>query len=80
MANSITPPRGLNTREAAYYLGISYATLCKIRYQDFLRGAQKRPPSGPRFLKIGTSFLYLRDELDRWLDERMKEFYGEFPE
>lgn len=71
MVNSITPPRGLNTREAAHYIGISFATLHKMRQEDYKRLKEGRPIGGPKLLKIGTRIVYLRDELDLWLDSKI---------
>ncbi len=57
--------RGFSTREAAEYIGRSASWLRKKR----LRGADDPGDPGPRWLKTdGGSAIYLREELDAWLD------------
>jgi len=70
MTNSIAPSRGLNTRDAAQYIGISFATLRKMRLEDYQHLKEEKSIEGPKWLKIGKRIVYLRDELDRWLDSR----------
>ena len=50
----------LSTKEAAFYLGLSFRTLEKMR----LRG------SGPRFRKHGRYVRYHLDDLDTWSEGR----------
>ncbi len=57
--------RGYTTREAAEYIGRSASWLRKKR----LRGDADPGDPGPRYLKTeGGSAIYLREDLDAWLD------------
>jgi hypothetical protein len=58
--------RGYNTREAAEYIGRSAAWLRQKR----LRGRDDPGDPGPRYLTTtsGASTIYLRQDLDAWLD------------
>ena len=55
-------PRGLSTRPAGYYINQSEGWMKKAR-----RGHTDIP--GPRFLKIGKTVTYLREDLDAWLNQ-----------
>ncbi len=57
--------RCLTEKEAALYVGMSVAFLRKDRSEGKLGNRR----SGPRFLKIGKSVRYLKDDLDKWLDK-----------
>lgn len=60
-----TPKRGYSTGEAAVYIGRSVSWLRKKR----LRSVDDPGDPGPRFLKTeGGSAIYLREDLDAWLD------------
>ena len=59
--NSAPAPRGLNTSAAANYIGFSEGFLRKAR-----RGMTKIP--GPQYRRIGNRVVYLREELDAFLD------------
>ncbi len=54
-------PRGLNTAAAARYLGLSTSFLEKARIN------QTTTP-GPKFRRKGKRVLYLRNELDAYLE------------
>ncbi len=54
--------RALNTTGASRYVGHSEHFLKKAR-----RGLTDTP--GPKFLKIGSRVIYLREDLDTWLDQ-----------
>ena len=54
-------PRGLNTASAARYLGLSTSFLEKARIN------QTTTP-GPKFRRKGKRILYLRNELDAYLE------------
>ena len=54
-------PRGLNTASAARYLGLSTSFLEKARIN------QTTTP-GPKFRRKGKRILYLRNELDQYLE------------
>ena len=53
-------PRGLSTKAAARYLGLSTSFLEKARIN------QTKTP-GPPFKKIGKRVVYLKDQLDTFL-------------
>ena len=55
------PPRGLDTKAAARYLGLSVSWLRKARI-----GLTETP--GPRFKKAGRKCIYPIDGLDKFLD------------
>ena len=61
---AITPliARGLKTKDAAVYVGFSEAFLKKARC-----GLTEAP--GPRFKKIGSRVVYLREDLDAFLEQ-----------
>ena len=54
-------PRGLNTDAAARYTGLSPSFLEKARIN-------KTKTPGPKFRKIGKRIIYLRDDLNRYLE------------
>ncbi len=64
MQTKISPlsARGLNTGAAAHYIGFSEGFLRKAR-----RGKTK--VSGPNYRRIGNRVIYLREELDSFLDQ-----------
>jgi predicted DNA-binding transcriptional regulator AlpA len=57
--------RALSDREAAIYLGMSVSFL----RQDRLNGYREGRTPGPRWVKIGRSVRYLREDLDDWLEQ-----------
>lgn len=59
--------RCFTEKEAALYIGMSVAFLRKDRSEGKIGN---RTP-GPRFLKIGRSVRYLKDDLDLWLNEHL---------
>lgn len=56
--------RGFNEKQAAMYIGMSVSFLRKDRMHGVIRS---RTP-GPRWGKVGKRVVYLRDDLDSWLD------------
>lgn len=56
--------RGLSEQEAAHYLGISRSALRKGR----MEGPRLTHIPPPPFVRIGRKILYLRDDLDRYLE------------
>jgi len=54
--------RGFTTADAATYLGVS---------TSHLRHSRMQPPlaDGPRYTRNGRKILYLREDLDAWLNE-----------
>jgi hypothetical protein len=57
-------PRGLSTAEAAKYIGMSPEFLRQGR----LYGTRNNRTPAPPHLKIARRVIYLRDDLDRWLE------------
>ncbi len=55
-------PRGLSTADAAHYISFSESFLRKARI-----GLSNTP--GPKFKKIGKKVVYLREDLDAFLDQ-----------
>jgi len=56
--------RVFNEVEAASYICMSRSFLS----QDRINGALKNRTPGPKYIKIGRSIRYLKDDLDSWLD------------
>ena len=54
--------RGFSTADAAHYISFSESFLRKARI-----GLTNIP--GPLFKKIGKKVVYLREDLDSWLDQ-----------
>lgn len=50
-------------KETAEYIGMSRGFL----RQDRMNGVRKNRTQGPKFLKIGRSIRYLKEDLDAWL-------------
>ena len=61
------PPRYLDTRHAADYLGISPSTLNRMRVTG----------EGPRYAKAGRRVIYDPEDLNAWVEERKRRFTGE---
>lgn len=52
--------RGLKDKEAASYLGLS---------RSFLQKTRCTGQGGPKFIRVGRAIVYLREDLDAWLDQ-----------
>lgn len=59
--------RALDEKAAAQYIGMSVSFLQKDRMNGVLPG---RLP-GPRYAKLGRRVIYLREDLDKWLDDHL---------
>lgn len=57
--------RGLSEEETAEYLGVSRSTLRQGRMNG--QRVNRIPP--PPFVRLGRKIVYLRDDLDAWLEE-----------
>lgn len=57
-------PRGMTETEAAHYIGVAPISLRQGRSEG--RREKRMPP--PPYIKLGRKILYLRDDLDRWLE------------
>ncbi len=64
MRHSIQDKRGLSEAEAAEYIGMSRSFLRQAR----MDGTRTNRTPGPRFSKIGRKVIYLKDDLDAWLE------------
>lgn len=62
--------RGYTEIETAQYLGVSRATLRTGR----MEGKRGKRMTTPPFVKVGRKVIYLRDDLDRWLEENRQTF------
>ncbi|ARM02102.1 hypothetical protein BOC59_20610 [Burkholderia pseudomallei] len=59
---ALIQPRGLPARKAAAYVGVGYSTLFELRKKD---------PTFPVPVRLSSNrVVYLRDELDAWLDAK----------
>lgn len=56
-------PRGMTEASAAEYLGVSQYSLRRSRTKGKLKGVP-----APVWRKAGGNVVYLREELDEWLD------------
>lgn len=63
-ASSPITPKTLTEAQASAYLGVSSATLRQGRCDG--RRNNRMPP--PPFVRLGRKILYLRDDLDQWLE------------
>ena len=67
MMNHEQKSKALNEKAAAQYIGMSVSFLQKDRMNGDLPG---RTP-GPRYAKLGKRVVYLREDLDVWLQEHI---------
>ena len=65
--NQDNHPRALNEKAAAQYIGMSVSYLRKDR-MDGLVG--QRTPC-PQYAELGKRVIYLRDDLDSWLEQHI---------
>lgn len=56
--------RSFTEQEASVYIGMSRSFL----RQDRMNGIRKNRTPGPNYVKIGRAIRYLKEELDRWLE------------
>ena len=61
--------RGLSEADAANYIGMSRSFLRQAR----MDGKRFNRTPGPPFTKIGRKVLYLKDDLDAWLEAHRHE-------
>jgi predicted DNA-binding transcriptional regulator AlpA len=66
--NNQIQPKALTEIEASQYIGMSRSFLAQAR----MDGNRDNRTPAPPFIKIGRSVRYLREDLDRWLDNFMK--------
>lgn len=55
--------RGLKDKAAAQYLGVS---------RSFLQKTRCTGKGGPKFIRVGRAVVYLKEDLDAWLDQLQK--------
>ncbi|GAA6153334.1 helix-turn-helix domain-containing protein [Pseudoteredinibacter isoporae] len=58
-------PRVFTEQETSRYIGMSRSYLRQAR----MEGNRENRTPAPPFIKIGRSIRYLREDLDRWIDE-----------
>ncbi len=63
-SKQIIIPRTLSESDASVYLGVSRIALRQGRSEG--RREKRMPP--PPYVKLGRKILYLRDDLDHWLE------------
>ncbi len=63
------PRRGLSEAEAANYIGMSRSFLRQAR----MDGKRLNRTPGPPFTNVGRKILYLKDDLDGWLEAHRHE-------
>lgn len=66
--NNLEHIRGLNEKQAAQYIGFSSQYLRASRLKN-----RKTATDAPPFIKIGGRIVYLRDDLDKWLESHRTE-------
>ena len=64
MSNQILK-RGYREKAAAIYVGMSSSFLRQSR----MNGDRETRTPGPRWKKKGRAVIYLKEDLDAWLDE-----------
>ena len=52
--------RAMDVKQAAFYCGLSKSTLDKMRSSG----------NGPKFIRLGSRCVYLRDDLDDFLNSK----------
>ncbi len=62
--NVLYAKRAFTDQEASLYIGMSQSWLRHIR----IKGSSLNSLAGPRFIKVGRSVRYLREDLDVWLE------------
>ena len=67
-AKETISPRAFTEAQAAIYIGMSRSFLARSR----MDGHRQNHTPGPDFIKIGRVVRYLRDDLDRWLNEQQR--------
>jgi len=56
--------RSYTEQEASHYVAMSRSFL----RQDRMNGHRKHRTQGPRYIKVGRSIRYLKEDLDGWLE------------
>ena len=57
--------RSFSTKQAAEYVGCSASLLNHLRIEGYAKDGM----AGPKFIRIGRSVRYLREDLDAWLEQ-----------
>lgn len=68
LENTFNNNRALTEEQTANYIGMSRSYLRQARMDGHRNNRTPAPP----FIKIGRAVRYLKEDLDQWLDERMK--------
>ena len=64
--NAVVDKKVFRDVEAASYICMSRSFLS----QDRVNGTLANRTPGPKYIKIGRSIRYLKDDLDSWLDQQ----------
>lgn len=64
-------PRGMTEVDAAVYIGTTEGALRKSRSTGLLGGV-----NAPSWIKLKTKVIYLKEDLDSWLDGQVKYIGG----
>ena len=64
----MTLSRTMTTKEAAVYLGVSQSSLTQGR----MGGVRANRMPVPPFVKLGRKVIYLKEDLDAWLEQHRK--------
>ena len=67
MKTDLIESRGWSEKLAAKYIGVSVSFLQK----DRMNGALPNRTIGPRHIKVGKRVIYLKEELDNWLNNQL---------
>lgn len=65
--NNQNQSRAFNEKAAASYIGMSVSFLQK----DRMNGKINNRTPGPRYAKLGKRVVYLREDLDTWLQSHV---------
>ena len=68
MNKQVSIKRALTEKEAGRYIGMSRSFLAQSR----MDGHRENRTPAPPFIKIGRAVRYLKEDLDRWLDNFLK--------
>ncbi|OIQ24885.1 DNA-binding protein [uncultured Vibrio sp.] len=68
MSQITVSKRAYTEQETSLYIGMSRSFLRQAR----MEGQRKNRTKAPKFIKVGRTVRYLKEDLDQWLDSHMK--------
>lgn len=68
MSQVIVSKRAYTEQETSLYIGMSRSFLRQAR----MEGHRNNRTKAPKFIKVGRSVRYLKEDLDQWLDGHVK--------